>query len=63
MAIGAPGCDKLIDLLVEAKAGRKFAYWTFDRQQRARSEILACQALPGVHVCNATRYFVDRVTV
>jgi hypothetical protein len=50
MAIGAPGCDKLLDLLVEAEAGRKLAYWIFDRQQRARDEILAYQALPGVRV-------------
>jgi len=48
--IGVPGLDKLVDLLVEPAPGRKFAYWTFDRQQRARDEILACQDLPGLHV-------------
>ena len=50
MAIGVPGWDKLIDLLVEAAPGRKFAYWTFDRQQRSREDLLAYHRLPGVQV-------------
>ncbi|MCX6923683.1 MAG: competence protein CoiA family protein [Verrucomicrobia bacterium] len=50
MAIGVPGWDRLIDLLVEPGPGRKVAYWVFDRQQRSREEILAYQRLPGVHV-------------
>jgi len=49
-AIGVPGWDKLVDLLVEAEPGRKFAYWAFDRQQRSREDLLAYQRLPGVHV-------------
>jgi hypothetical protein len=50
MAIGVPGWDRLIDLLLEPRPGRKFAYWVFDRQQRSREEILAYQRLVGVHV-------------
>lgn len=49
MPLGVRGKDKLTDLLVEAAPDRKFAYWTFDRQQRAREEFLACRNLPGVH--------------
>jgi competence CoiA-like predicted nuclease len=41
LTIGVPGWSKVIDLLVEAEPGRKFAYWIFDRQQRSREEILA----------------------
>jgi len=50
MAIGVPGWEKCIDLLVEAAQGRKFGYWAFDRQQRARDEFLASQHLPGMQV-------------
>jgi Competence protein CoiA-like family len=49
MPLGVPPSDKLTDLLVEAAPGRKFAYWTFDRQQRARDAFFACRGLPGVH--------------
>jgi hypothetical protein len=49
MPLGVPRSDKLTDLLVEAERGRKFAYWTFDRQQRARDAFLAWRGLPGVH--------------
>ena len=50
MAIGAPGWDKLVDLVVEAGPERKFAYWVFDRQQRAREGLLGYRRLPGLHV-------------
>jgi hypothetical protein len=50
MAIGVPGWDKLVDLVVEAGPERKFAYWTFDRQQRAREHLLGYRRLPGVYV-------------
>ena len=50
MAIGVPGWDKLVDLVVEAGPKRKFAYWIFDRQQRAREDLLGYRRLPGVCV-------------
>jgi len=50
MAIGLPGRDAPMDLLVEPAPGRKFAYWVFDRQQRGRDEILSYRNLSGVRV-------------
>jgi len=50
MPVGVPGGNKIIDLLVEARSGRKFAYWIFDRQQRSRNDFLAYQQQAGVHV-------------
>jgi hypothetical protein len=50
LPLGVPGWDKLLDLLVEATPSRKFTYWAFDRQRRARYPILAYQSLPDVHV-------------
>jgi hypothetical protein len=49
MTIGRPGWSELIDLVVEADSNRKFAYFVFDRQVRARENLLGYQRLSGVH--------------
>jgi hypothetical protein len=47
-AIGNPGLDKIVDLLVETGSGVKFAYWVFDREQRDRETFFPYRSLAGV---------------
>jgi len=47
-AIGKPGLDKVVDLLVKLDSGVNFAYWVFDREQRNRDDFSPYRSLSGV---------------
>jgi Competence protein CoiA-like family len=47
-AIGNPGLDRIVDVLVETGSGVKFAYWVFDREQRDRDGFCPYRSLAGV---------------
>lgn len=48
IALGIAGRDRTLDLVVQAEAGTKFAFWVFDRQQRDRDIMFSYRDLKGV---------------